>query len=61
MGYCVLHSLSLLDSGLPLPLCHPPAGLYKHQDTWKMNSESSTFGIPPTPFLPRSQGTTMVW
>lgn len=39
-----LESLSLLDSGLPLPLHHPPTGRYKCQDIWKMNSESSAFG-----------------
>lgn len=34
----VLESLSLLDSGLLLPFCHPPTGLDKYQDIWKMNS-----------------------
>lgn len=58
---CAPDSLSLLDSGLPLPLCHPPTGLYKYQGMWKMNSESSAFGFPPALFLPRSQGTTMAW
>lgn len=52
-----LDSLSLLDSGLPLPVHKPPTGLDKYQDIWKMNLVICFW--PPL-LLPRLQWTKMV-
>lgn len=45
MDHCVLWShCHSWDSGLPLPLHHPPTGLSKYQDIWKVQPEASAFG-----------------